>query len=174
MNRNFLLATFVAALLAIPAASFAQFQKGDWDLTLSGNASNGPDFDGTTISAIGTAGYFVTDQFELTLQQTVGFSDIGGDSALNASTGVGAFYNFNVGDKFVPYAGAYVGYAYGDAIEDTFFAGPAAGVRFFVNNSTYINLGAQYQFYFNEGDDSSEAFSDGQFIYSLGVGFILR
>jgi hypothetical protein len=71
----------------------------------------------------------------------------------------------------VPYVGANIGYVYGDGVHDTFEAGPEGGVKFFVNSTTFIKLGVEYEFFFDKGDDTSNAFSDGQFIYSLGIGF---
>ena len=71
----------------------------------------------------------------------------------------------------MPYIGANIGYAYGDQVNDTFLAGPEGGVKYFVNNTTFIFLSVEYQFFFDEGDDIEGAFSDGQFVYGLGIGF---
>jgi hypothetical protein len=165
----------VAALMVLPASvAQAQFQAGDYELTLSGQGSNGPDFNGTQFSVDGTLGYFLTKEFELALRQTVSYSDFsGGDgSAWSGSTRVGAYYNIDLG-RIVPYVGANIGYVYGD-INDTFAAGPEGGVKFFVNSTTFVKLGVEYQFFFDQDDDASDAFSDGQFIYSLGIGFRWR
>lgn len=164
----------VAALALLPAAAAnAQFQAGDWELTLSGQGSNGPDFDGTQFGVNGSLGYFLTKELELGVRQTIAYSDLtsaGGGSAWNGSTRVAVDYHFDMG-RWQPYVGANVGYVYGDAVTDSWLAGPEAGVKFFVNSTTFINLGVEYQFFFDEGSDASEAFSDGQFLYSLGIGF---
>lgn len=162
-----------AALAAAPAAVQAEpgFQTGEWDLQLAGSANNGPDFDGTAISAAIAAGYFFTDELSLRVKQSVTFEDFSGGGNLNGSTGLGLLYHFQVDDQLYPYVGANLGYAYGDAVNDSFFAGPEAGVKYFVNDSTYIFLGVEYQFFFDKGDSVSNAVSNGQFIYQLGVGF---
>jgi hypothetical protein len=161
----------VAALALLPAAAAqAQFQAGDWALTLSGQGSNGPDFDGTQFSVNADIGYFLTKEFEVSLRQSIGYSDLVQGTAWNGSTRVAVDYNWDMG-RWVPYIGANIGYVYGDGVNDSWLAGPEAGVKFFVNSTTYVQLGVEYQFFFDQGDDASEAFSDGQFLYSLGIGF---
>jgi hypothetical protein len=165
----------VAALAILPAAAAnAQFSAGDWELTLSGQGSNGPDFDGTQWSVDGQLGYFLTKGIELGLRQTVSYTDIGvtagGGSAWSGATRVTLDYNFDLG-RIVPYVGANIGFVYGDGVHDTWEAGPEGGVKFFVNSTTFIKVGVEYEFFFDSGDDASDAFSDGQFIYGLGIGF---
>ena len=160
----------VAALALLPAAAAqAQFQAGDWALTLSGQGSHGPDLDGTAFGVNADIGYFFTKELEVSLRQTIGYSDLVQGTAWNGSTRLAVDYNWDMG-RWVPYIGANIGYVYGD-VNDTWIAGPEAGVKFFVNSTTFIQLGVEYQFFFDQGDDASEAFSDGQFLYSLGIGF---
>jgi hypothetical protein len=161
----------VLALLLAPAISQAQFKQGDWELTLSGQGSNGPDFNGFSAAAAGNLGYFLTDALELGVRQTISYTDIGiPGSALNGSTAVAADWNFDIG-RFVPYIGGSIGFVYGDAVSDSWFAGPEGGLKYFVNNTTFIFLSVQYQFFFNQDSNASDAFSDGQFLYGLGIGF---
>jgi len=40
-----------------------------------------------------------------------------------------------------------------------------------VNSTTFIQVGVEYQFFFNNGDDASQSFSDGQFVYGANIGF---
>jgi hypothetical protein len=162
----------LVAVLIVPVVARADFRARDWEVTLSGSGSNGPDFDGTTFTVGGNVGYFLTDEFEVGLRQSISFTDVNTGGDLNGSTRVALDYNFNLG-QWVPYVGANLGYAYGDAVNDTWEAGPEAGVRYFVNNTTFIFLSAEYQFFFDNSENSfgSESFSDGQFIYGLGIGF---
>src|SRR6187551_2770583 len=52
---------FVAAMALLPAAAAnAQFQAGDWELTLGANAAHGPDLNGVNFSGNGAIGYFLT------------------------------------------------------------------------------------------------------------------
>ena len=165
---------WIVALLAMfiaPLAARADFRQGDFEVTLAGSGANGPDFDGTAFNVGGSLGYFLTDEFEVALRQSILFTDVGGSgSDLNGSTRVAVDYNFNLG-QWVPFVGANIGYAYGDTVSDTFVAGPEGGVKYFVNDTTFIFASVEYQFFFDEGDDLDDSFSDGQFLYGLGIGF---
>ena len=156
------------AFLVAPLAARADFKQGDFELTLQGSGANGPDFDGVNFNIAGSLGYFLTDEFEIGARQSVLFEDLSG-SNLNGSTRVFVDYNFNLG-QWVPFIGASVGYAYGDAVNDSFFGGPEGGVKYFVNNTTFIFASVEYQWFFDSGD-ASDQFSDGQFLYGLGIGF---
>lgn len=165
--------TWIVALLALvfaPTVARADFRQGDFEVTLSGNGANGPDFDGFAAGANGSLGYFLTDEFEIGLRQSVTYTDVSGSgSSLSGATRVAVDYNFNLG-QWVPYIGGSIGYAYGDAVADTFFAGPEGGVKYFVNDTTFIFLSVEYQWFFDD-DEVAEGFSDGQFLYGLGIGF---
>jgi len=167
----------VAAVALLPAmAANAQFQAGDYELTLGGSGAHGPDLDGTTFNVNASLGYFLTNQLEVSVRQGVGYSDIGGGgdgSAWTAATRLALDYHFDMG-KWQPYIGANIGYVYGDGVNDTWEAAPEAGIKWFVNSTTFIQLGVEYQFFFDQNDDASEAFSDGQFVYGLNIGFRWR
>ena len=171
LRKAFAISAVVVALGVLPSAATAQgFDQGDWELQLTGNGANGNDFDGFTVGASGSLGYFMTDALELSLRQSVNYNDIAVDSNITASTRVAADWHFDMG-QWQPFIGANIGYVYGEGVEETFAAGPEAGIKYFVNNTTFISLLAEYQFFFDEGDDADDAFNDGQFIYSLGIGF---
>ena len=154
--------------LLVPTAAQAQFHQGDWELTLSGQAANSVDFDGVTIAAAGSLGYFLTKEIEVSLRQSVGYTDVNVSSAWNGNTSLAADYHFDLG-QWQPFLGGSFGYIYGEgANSDTWEAAPEGGVKYFVNSTTFIQLLVQYQFFFN---DNGNDFEDGQFVYSLGIGF---
>lgn len=170
MPKRMWMVALIAVLVA-PVAARADFKQGDFELSLTGAAAHGPDLDGVTFNVGGNLGYFLTDELEVGLRQSIGFTDVSSSGDLNGSTRLAIDYNFNLG-QWVPYVGANVGYVYGDAVNDTFEAAPEAGVRYFVNNTTFVFLSVEYQFFFNNSDnDLSDNFSDGQFLYGLGIGF---
>lgn len=160
----------VAALLMLPTLSYGYFEEGDKEITLSGSASNGSDFDGVFIGANGSLGYFITDNLEIGIRQSVSYTDVGVDASLNGSTRVAGDFHFDL-EAWQPFVGANFGYVYGDAVSDTFEAAPEAGIKFFVNSTTFIFAMVEYQFFFDEADEADNAFEDGQFLWSLGVGF---
>ena len=60
---------------------------------------------------------------------------------------------------------------YGDAVEDTWVAGPEGGLKLFVNDTTFILGQIAYDFFFEDSDDADDAFDDGRWVYTLGIGF---
>lgn len=144
------------------------FKKGDWDLTLTGAGSNDESFDQGGFSATGNLGYFIADQWSISLRQSAGYFDndnTDGGSSWTGATRIATNDYFNL-DRWQPYIGATGGYLYGDTFADSWVLGPEVGLRVFVNNTTFIQVSAGYEFFLNGSDDS-----DGQFIYSLGIGF---
>jgi hypothetical protein len=160
----------VAALLMLPTLSYGYFEEGDKEITLSGQAANGTDLDGVIIGVNGSLGYFITDNLELGVRQSLTYTDFGVPSSLNGSTRVAADFHFDM-EAWQPFVGANFGYVYGDAVSDTFEAAPEAGVKWFVNSTTFIFAMVEYQFFFDAAEDADNAFEDGQFLWSLGIGF---
>ena len=160
----------IAALLMLPTLSYGYFEEGDKEVTLSGSASNSPDFDGVFIGANGSLGYFVTDNLMLGVRQSLTYTDVGVDSALNGSTRIVGDFHFDL-EAWQPFVGANFGYVYGDAVNDTFEAAPEAGVKWFVNSTTFIFAMVEYQFFFDSAEEADNSFEDGQFLWSLGIGF---
>lgn len=158
--------------LILPAAGFAQgFSQGDKVLSLNGVGLSDKDFDSSTFSVSGEFGYFLTDRIEAAIRQTVGFSDFeDSGSNWNGSTRGALDYNFDLG-RFWPFVGGSIGYVYGDGVTDSWVGGPEAGLRFFVNQTTFILGMIEWEFFFNNNDDDDDSFSDSVFIYTIGIGF---
>jgi hypothetical protein len=150
------------------------FNPGNWELTASAQAQNDRDFHDLTGAANVALGYFVSDNLELAIRQTVNYSDVGvvggGGSGTfwSFATDVAADWHFDLG-QWQPFIGANIGFIYGD-VNNTWEAGPEGGVKYFLNTSTFIFVMAQYEFFFNEGDVGTDAFSNGLWRYSLGLG----
>jgi hypothetical protein len=170
MWRKFCLLFLAAGILAMPATVFAGFNAGDMEFTLAGSGTSDNDFDTTTASAEASLGVFLTPTIEGVLRQGIGFADTPGDSDWNGSTRVGVDFHFPF-DRYVPYLGASIGYLYGDSVDEQFIAGPEAGLKSFVNETTFILAAVEYDFLFDDADEADEAFDDGRFVYTLGVGF---
>jgi hypothetical protein len=140
------------------------------EMTLSGSGSSDNDFDTTVASVEAALGMFLTPSVEGIIRQGIAFADTPDDSDWNGSTRLGLDYNFPF-DRYVPFLGATVGYLYGDSVKEQFIAGPEAGLKSFVNETTFILAAVEYQFLFEDADEADEAFDDGRFVYTLGVGF---
>jgi outer membrane protein W len=176
-----LAALSVCGLVAFASSARAQDMLGGptanpWELTLSGSASHGPDLNGFNAAANVTVGYYFGN-LELVGRQSLQYTDVGitgsKGSALNASTAVALDLHFPLGDhgEWVPYVGANLGFIYGDNVQDTWEAGPEAGLKYYVNSNTFVFVNVEYEFFFDKNSNASQAFSDGQFVYGLGIGF---
>ena len=163
MLRKFVLVALFAMFL-VPAAAQAQFDEGDWEILIAGSGTSSDDFDNTALSVGFSVGYFFNDNFEAGVRQTVSFADTdaGGSDFAGSTTGF-VDYHFDM-DEWQPFVGAFIGYAYGDAIEDDGVWGPEGGVKYFVNSTTFVAFTVQYLIPFDS--DGEEAFA-----YQLALGF---
>ena len=138
------------------------------ELTLSGIGTNDTDFNGTSFSAQAQLGYYFNDQIEVYGRQLVSFRDAPGSGGnFDGSSAVGIDYHFDYGQdqKLIPFVGANVGYRYGDLTSDSITAAPEAGIKYYVNDTTFITAVVSYDFLLKE------SISDGAFNYTLGIGF---
>lgn len=162
------LAAVAAANLAV-AQDLPEFREGDRTFALSGSGSSDNDFDTTVASIEFEYGVFFTDTVAGMLRQGIGFADTGDGSDWNGSTRLALDWFFPT-EAAVPFLGANIGYLYGDTVEEQFIAGPEAGLRVFVNETTFVNAVIEYQFLFEDADEADETFDDGRFVYALGLG----
>lgn len=173
--RKIIVFAAMALVMILPAVAHADAPAQPYEMTLGLGAAHGPDLNGFNASGNVSIGYFVTNDLELSIRQTLQYTDVGttagGGSAWDGSTRVAVDYHFTMGDRgqVRPFIGANIGYVYGETVSDTWEAAPEAGVKVMVGSNAFIYVMAEYQFFFNSSD--SQAFSDGQFLYTAGVGF---
>lgn len=173
MFRLAVLSSAVAALLAGSAhAQSSTTLEREWELILTGAGSNDQDFDSGGFNAAAQVGYYFTPQMQVSLRQSLGYSDFG-SSTWTGATRLGFDYHFHYEDdqRLIPFVGATVGYLYGDDTGETFAAGPEAGVKYYVNDTTFLFGSVAYDIFFDESGDFDSSFDDGQFVYGLGIGF---
>lgn len=161
----------VLGLFLVPSMAHAQkyFDAGKWEFTLSGTGSSSQDVDSGSFGVSGGLGYFIADQLELGVRQTVAYSDFNAGTNVVASTSVNLDYHFDLG-QFQPFIGASIGYTYGD-VNDSFYGGPEGGIKYFVKPETFIYGLVQYQYFFDQGSGIVNNFDDGSFVYAIGIGF---
>ena len=154
-------------------ASTAKAVDNPFELTLSGSGSNTGRFNGFTAGAAASLGYYLNENLEVRFQQTVNYSDFVSPPAFTASSDAALDYNIPLGDhdQWVPFFGANIGYVYGKNVTDTWEAAPEAGVKYYVNSTTFIYGSAEYQFFFKRAGGLNNGFKEGQFVYDLGIGF---
>lgn len=170
MKKLMFMLLFVSISILSVALTATAFQQGDLELTLGGSGSSDESLDGTVLNIEAGLGYFMTQNFEAVLRQGISYADIPGDDSWNASTRLSLDYNFDM-EGWYPYLGVNIGYFYGDPVEEQFIAGPEGGVKIFVNKTTFIIAGIEYQFLFEDSKDADDNFDDGRFVYQVGVGF---
>ncbi|MFT3785560.1 MAG: hypothetical protein QM770_05275 [Tepidisphaeraceae bacterium] len=170
-----LVIAFAAATLALTgtARTSQAIPTGkEWELTLLGAGTSANDFDSGGFQFSADVRYNFTDQWALGVMQSFGYSDFG-DSSWSGGTRIAGYYNFNYepDQRVVPFVGLELGYLYGDATNDTFAAGPIAGLKWYVNDTTFLFGSVTYEFLFDNTSDIDSNTDDGQFVYGLGVGF---
>lgn len=157
--------------LVLPATTFAQgFTQGDKEVVLNGTGRSANDFDSTNFSVEGSFGYFFTSNIEGSIRQSLDLTTTENQgSDWGASTRGALDYHFDMG-RFWPFLGGNIGYNYGDDTADTWEVAAEGGLKFFVNNTTFILGRVEYQWFLND-DDSGTGFDDSQFVYTIGIGF---
>ncbi len=167
-----ILAILVAFALAVPNAmadeEFEGSKAGDLEFTLGGAGANDQDFDVGGGAVEASLGYLLSDNLQFTLRQRASFADAG-ESTWNGSTRAAIDFLIPIG-PVRPFVGANLGYVYGDTVDETFAAAPEVGVKWWVTQSAFVFGMAEYQFFFEDTDDADDAFEDGSFVYSVGIG----
>jgi hypothetical protein len=155
-----------------------------WEVTLGGSGTNDETFDVGHGQASGSVGYYFNEWIELVLRQGVSYSDdegvpgTDGDDVWDFQTRVALDLHLPLG-MVVPYIGVNVGYLYGDTevASDTGAAGPEAGVKIYLQSDAFLQVGAEWEFFFDRQDARNqtfeETFDDGQIFYFAGFGLRL-
>lgn len=178
--KRFLIATAFLALAPLAAQAqsssssrpFIGPQEGTQEITLSGTGSNDNNFDSGNLGISGTYGYYFSPAFEGGVRQSLNWSGAdNSDDNWNGSTRLFADYHFNTTGKLRPFIGVNLGVIYGDGVPDTGFGGPEAGIKWYVNDTTFVLVQTEYQFFFNNGSSAANNFDDGAFAHTIGLGF---
>lgn len=178
MKRLLLAATLLGLL---PSVAFAQdgreyrggAKAGDHEITLSGTGTNNNDFDAGNFGITGSYGYYYTKALEFSLRQSVNWSGAdNSDDNWSGATRLAADYHFLTDGRFRPFLGVNIGYIYGDSVNNTGTIGPELGFKYFVNDTTFVLVQTEYQVFFDSGDNVSNAFEDGAFQHTIGLGFV--
>jgi hypothetical protein len=167
---RFFIATY--ALLLLTSAASAQFQSRDWSLSLAGTGSNDKNGNNRAFGAAVELGYFLNPHVELGLRQTIAYSDFEGSTATSGSTHVALDYHIPIAwhDRVQLFVGGNGGFDYSDINSDAFEIAPEAGLKVFVNSTTFIALTVEDEFFTNNNSNGFGT-GDSQFVYRLGIGF---
>jgi hypothetical protein len=171
----------VVAILVGPSLALAQVREprpagvfgpvaGDLEVTFGASGVSDRKVKNTAFAVGGSLGYFLTDEFEIALRQNINVADIG-ETVVNAATRVALDYHFNL-QRLRPFVGVNIGGVYGDGVRDTGAMGFEGGLKYFVHERTFLYGMAEYQWLFRSASGAGDNFRHGQFLYSLGIGFL--
>lgn len=177
--RNFAV-YLVAALL--PCAVIAQTtittpadptrRGGDREFTLGGNGASNKDFDDSFGGVNFSYGWYLNETQEVVLRQSIDYSNpSNGDDSWNGSTRIAFDQHLTPYGALRPFVGVNAGGVYGDAVRDTFAAGLEVGAKYYVQPRTFVYALVEYGWFFRHARDVEDRFDDGQFNWSVGVGF---
>ena len=166
------IAIALTTVLGLPFTQvWAAQEAGDKAFTISGTGASDKDFDTNTFGTTAELGWFLTNEFELGIRQSVNVLALeNADDRWSGATRGFADYHFGQ-DSVVPYLGANLGGVYGEDVHDTGAAGLEGGLKFYVKDKTFIALQVEYDWFFDNSDDIDNQFDDGAYFYTLGVGF---
>lgn len=158
-----------ACLAFVPLGVAAAPSQGDGVFTLSGSGTSDDSLDSNIINVTFDLGKYMTKETVVGVRQSVGIADVPGENAWNGATRIFADYHFDQ-RAWQPFVGANIGGVYGDNIDETFFAGPELGVKYYMKEETFVTVQAEYQVFFSSTDDVESNYDDGAFVYSAGIG----
>ncbi|MGH8581067.1 MAG: hypothetical protein ACREVK_13455 [Gammaproteobacteria bacterium] len=138
---------------------------GNWEATLAGTGFSNDDLDRNIMNVTGSIGYYFSKNVLLSFRQRLIYSDPGDNSLFNGASIFQAAYQWDLA-KWQPYVGVNAGGAYGSQITDDGIFGVEGGLKYYVNESTFVFGNIAY-----ETSIIQDCCSDGVFPYSLGIGF---
>jgi hypothetical protein len=140
-------------------------RQGDWEAFIGGSGTSIDKFDRNAIGVNGSIGYYALKWLPVSLRQSflAAFGSQVNDNFQYSTTGA-VDLQAPLG-RFQPFIGGFGGYGYG--ANYSWLTGPEAGIKFYVNESTFI-LGI---FQYGLIADKNFEWDDGIAVYSVGAGF---
>ena len=140
MKKLVLAIVVMACMVGVVHAEQPALMQGGWELGLDGGFDF-EDMHGTALAVDVSIGYFIKDNIEI--GGILGYAFAEGDPDNDTVVVVGAFaeYNFDLGNNWVPYVGAELGYALYDAAgidENVFQVAGSVGVKYFMTENWAI------------------------------------
>jgi len=168
---SFSAALILLTLLALNPA-YALPLAGDSEALVSGGASHTQGSNSGNFNADLSYGYYLSPGWEIGFRQAVDYNFIHHASdSWQATTTPFLLYNFGITRVLVPYLGIQGGIVWNDRdITGTF--GPSAGVKLFVADQTFVNIGYRYNWFFNSFEAARDNRTHGLHVANIGVGFV--
>lgn len=181
--RNRLISSFAGLILATTAAVAqttvpapggdpTERRSGEREFTLGGGGATNKDFDESLGGVNFSLGQYLNPTQEVVLRQSINYSNpSNGGQAWNGSTRIAFDQHLTARGALRPFVGVNFGGVYGDSVRDTWAAGLEAGGKYYVQPRTFVYALVEYGWFFRRARNLDDRFNDGQFNWSVGVGF---
>jgi hypothetical protein len=145
-------------------------RQGDFEAFVAGSGASTDQFDGNAIGAEASFAWYALKWLPVGVRQNAAFA-FGEEVSDRWTFATRAFVDFqyNDGNWFQPFIGIGLGYIYGRQVDQSGVFGPEAGFKAYVNESTFIQVRANWDWKFTA--DNNSDFEDGDMLYSIGAGF---
>lgn len=174
MKRNYYLIAAWVILFGLAGAKTGSALPlaGDNEIQASGGFSHSQGTDTGNFNGDISYGRFLTPGWQLGIRQAVNYNFIHhGSDAWQATTTPFVHYNFRVTDVLVPYLGIFGGVVWNDR-DVTGTMGPSAGVKLFISDQTFVNIGYRYGWFFNSFEEAKDNRTHGNHVANIGLGFV--
>ena len=140
------------------------------ELQVSGGFFHSQGSDTGSLNTDLSYGYYFTPGWQLGIRQGLNYNFIDDHRDFWVATTTPFLnYNFRVTDIIVPYLGGFMGLVWNDR-DATGTIGPQTGVKFFVHDRTFLNLGYRYEFFFDRIEAIDNNTSRGNHVFNIGIG----
>ncbi|MCP5202426.1 MAG: hypothetical protein H6977_20710 [Gammaproteobacteria bacterium] len=133
-------------------------------MTLTGTGQSTNDFDRSNFGLTGSLGYYYTKNWVFSVKQGIQANDSGDHTLINSRTIFQGAYQWDFA-KWQPYVGMNIGAIYGAGLDDEALLGPELGLKYYVNESTFVFGSIAYEV------PLDDCCNDGVVPYSVGIGF---
>lgn len=160
-----LLGTLVNTGIVVAAPS-----QGASEIQVSGGFFHAEDTDEGSLNVDLSYGYYMTPGWQVGVRQALNYNFI--DDRRDfwiATTSPFLNYHFRVTDIIVPYLGGFLGLVWNDR-DVTGTLGPQVGVKFFVHDTAFLNLGYRYEWFFDRIRAIDNNASNGNHVFNIGIG----
>ena len=143
-------------------------RQGDWEAFVGGVGSSNGEFNDNTLGVTGSIGYYALKWLPVSVRQSY-VTQLGSrvNDQHRFATTVGADFQAPLG-RWQPFLGGVLGYEYGDS--NSGLAGPEGGLKYYVNESTFIEGRMRYGWLFDKTFDWDNA----RAVYTIGAGWNFR
>ena len=149
----------------------ARPQAGTNELQVSGGFFHTEDSDSGNLNTDLSYGVYLSPGWQVGFRQALNYNFIDDASDVWIATSAPFLnYHLRITDIIYPYLGAFIGAAWNDD-DITGTLGPQAGVKFFVHEQTFLNLGYRYEWFWNSIRSIDNNKNNGNHVFNIGVGF---